>query len=274
MVTVGFVAGCTRPTDTRIDASSPDAYQKSLQSIRAKLSPEEAAKLDAAVETLVLAGLQEQQGGLQKMLAASSDGQKIQIDPLAVVNGKTPAEVIALAEIKVRERMQTDLKSATSDIAELEIRKLAADKAAGVLAKIATADPSYSWAAGPSAQPVIEVKVTNNSGVALSHLYFHGVSLPPPGGKVPRVDEDFDYEVPGGLDDHATKRLRVEPDVLSAWGQGELKGQKDMPLSVTVVNAAGPDRVKVAAEFTKGDEERLSKLRSAKAEIEQRLAAK
>ena len=47
-----------------------------------------------------------------------------------------------------------------------------------------------------------------------------------------------------------------------------------MPLTVTVVNAAGPDRVKVAAEFTKGDEERLSKLRGAKAEIEQKLAAK
>lgn len=269
-----LLIGCTQPLDTRIDGSSKEAYEKSLKAIKAKLSQEETKKLEEALQVVAVpAMLQPGEGGLVGMLAALKDPEKTFEKMLAEVNGKTPRELIAQADAKIKERAKEELKSVVSEIAELEKRKAGAEKAKELLSKITTTDPRYYWSSGFLPAPVIDFNLTNNSGVALSRVYFHGV-VSTPGRSIAWIDKDFNYELPGGLENGETKHLRLSPNMFSGWGERETQGRKDLVLTITVVNAAGADKKKLAEEFGKSDAERLSKLIAMKVELEGKLKSR
>lgn len=268
-----ILAGCTQPLDTRIDGSSHGAYEKSLKAIKAKLTPEETAKFEEALQVVVFSEVMPKEGGLFAMMAALKDTDKLQTKMLDAVNGKTPRELIAQADAKIKERAKEELKNVASEIVELEKRKASAETARELLSNIVVADAKFYWSGGYFPHPVIDFKVANNTGVPLSRLYFHGV-VSTPGRTIPWIDEDFNYEVSGGLENGESKHLNLGPNQFSGWGKRETDGRKDLVLTVTVVNAAGADKAKVADEFGKADEARLNKLRVMKVELEQKLAAR
>ena len=275
-VFIGFLAlsGCSGPMDTRIDASTPEAYQKSLQAIRAKLQPDELKKFEDALTVVAFNDLIPKDSGLLGMLAAASNPEKLQGQMLAVVNGKTPREIIASAANIRKSRAESELKSVNDEIATLEKQKAEAAKSGALLDKIAIVDAKYYWSKNAfMPQPVIDFKVTNNTGVALSRIYYHGV-VSTPGRSVPWVDEDFNNEMAGGLEPGESKRLQLSPNMFSHWGPRETQDRNDLVLAVKAVNAEGVDKKKLVASFDKADAERLAKLGDMKKELEKTMADK
>jgi PBP1b-binding outer membrane lipoprotein LpoB len=268
-----ILAGCTQPLDTRIDSTSQAAYEKSLTAIKAKLTPDETAKLDEALQVVVFSEIVPKDANLFSMMAAFQDTDKLKAKMLQTVNGKTPRELIDIAAGKIKERAKEELKSVTSEIADLEKRKAGAEKAKELLSKIVVTDARFYWSSGFLPHPIIDFKVTNSTGVPLGRLYFHGV-VSTPGRTIPWIDHDFNYEIPGGLENAESKHLDLEPNQFSDWGKSETQGRNDLVMTITVVNAEGADKVKLADEFNKEADARLSKLRVMKVELGQKLAAR
>ena len=267
------LAGCTQPLDTKIDGSSQAAYEKSLTAIKVKLTPEETTKFEEALQVVAFSEVMPKDGNLFSMLAAFKDPEALKAKMLQAVNGKTPREVISMAANKIKERAKEELKSVTSEIAELEKRKTGAGKAKELLAKIVVTDAKFYWSSGFLPHPIIDFKVANNTGVPLARLYFHGV-VSTPGRAIPWVEDDFNYEVSGGLENAESKHLTLSPNQFSEWGKRETQERKDLVMTIAVVNAEGADKTKLADEFNKEAEARLSKLRVMKVELEQKLASR
>lgn len=265
-----LLAGCTGPLDTKLDASSQDAYTRSINAIKAKLAPEETKKFEEALRVVAFSTIPTE-GGLIGMIAAMKDPEKAIANMLSTVNGKTPREIIALANAKVAERAKEELKSVIAEIATLEKNKAEAGKAQAVLALITVTSPRYYWGGSEYYRtPRIELTVTNNTGMALSRLYFHGI-VSTPGRTIPWIEESFNYTVPGGIEHGETTRLLLAPNRYSKWGAGETQGRTDLVFTVTAVNADNAEKKPIAAEFDKDDAERLTKLHTLKAELDQKI---
>lgn len=273
MLAALVLAACSGPLDTRIDGSSQEAYEKSLKAIKAKLSPEETTKLDEALQVVVFSEVMPKEGGLIGMMAALKDTDKLQSKMLETVSGKTPRELIAQADVKIKERAKAELQSVVSEITELERRKAGAEKSKGLLSKITVADPKFYWSGGYYPEPVLDFKVTNNTGIPLSRLHFHGV-VSTPGRTIPWVSEDFNNTVSGGVEPGETKHLRLAPNRYSKWGTADTGGRKDLVFTVTVVNAEDANKKMLADEFGEEATARLQKLLVMKVELEQKMVAK
>lgn len=268
------LVGCSGPMDTKIDASTPEAYQKSLQSIKSRLSPEDTRRFEEALMVVAFSDLVPKDAGLIGMLAAMGNPEKLQGQMLATVNGKTPRQIIDEAAQKKRARSEGELKSVTEEMATLEKRKVEAAKSVGVLGKIVVTEPRYYWSkASFMPQPVIDFKVTNQTAQALSRIYYHG-TVTSPGRSIPWIDEDFNNELAGGLEPGETKHLQLSPNMFSNWGTRETQGRDDLVLTVRVVNAEGAEKKELAAQFEKDDAQRLETLRGMKVELEKTLVAK
>ena len=274
LVALIVLAGCSGPMDTRIDASTPETYQKGLQAIKSKLPPDELKKFEDALTIVAFNDIIPKDGGLLGMLAAAGNPEKLQGQMLADVNGKTPREIIATAASIRKGRAESELKSVNDEIATLEKQKADAAKSGTLLDKIAISDAKYYWSKNAYLpQPVIDFKVTNNTGVSLSRIYYHGV-VSTPGRSVPWVDEGFNNEMPGGLEPGESKRLQLSPNMFSNWGPRETKDRNDLVLVVTAVNVESIDKKKLVAAFDKADADRLAKLNDMKKEFEKTLAEK
>jgi len=211
------------------------------------------------------------EGGLIGMMAAMKDPEKAIGHMLMAVNGKSPREIIALANAKVAERAKEELKSVTAEIATLEKNKVEAGKAQALLGQIVVTKTRYYWGGSRYyPEPLLDLTVTNNTGMALSRLYFHGI-VSTPGRSIPWIEESFNYTVPGGIEPGETKRLQLAPNRFSKWGARETQGRTDLVFTVTAVNADNAEKKQIAAEFDKSDAERLAKLHTLRAKLDQKI---
>jgi hypothetical protein len=109
------------------------------------------------------------------------------------------------------------------------------------------------------AEPVIELALTNNTGVAVSRAYFMG-TLASPGRAVPWIKDSFNYQIAGGMESGESKELKLTPNMFGEWGRVEAPA--DAVLTVEVTRLDGPDGKAVfdSDAFTEDDAERLSTL--------------
>ena len=266
------VSGCTKPLDRKIDASSERSYKESLSAIEAKLTPDEKAKFEKSLQVVAFSSAVPKEDGVLGLMAAVKDPGAIEAKALGAVNGKTPREVIAQANTILKDRAKAELTSINQEIADLQKRKAGADKAKALLSTITVAEPRYYWTSSTFPEPVLDFKVTNGSGVALSRIFFHGI-VSTPGRTIPWIEDDFNYEIPGGLEKGETRHLRLAPNQFSKWGTQETQGRKDLVSAVSVVNAAGPDGKMLAPVFGKNDHERLTELLKKQADLAHQLTS-
>jgi hypothetical protein len=269
-----FLAACSGPMDTKIDGSTPDAYQKSLSAIKSRMSPEDAKRFEDSLVVVGMSAMIPKEGGLLGMFAAMGNPEQLQRKAMEAVNGKTPREIIQAADAQKRERAEGELRSVTEELATLEKRKAEADASRPFLAKIVVGAPRYYWRTGSYMdQPMISMRVTNNTDKALSRIYYHG-TVTTPGRTIPWIDDDFNNEIRGGLEPGESKDLDLAPNMFSNWGPKETKERTDLVLTVRVINAEGVDHSKIAPEFEKQDEARLQQLQKMKADLQGSPAAK
>ena len=148
LIAVAFLAGCSKP---RIDASSEEAFAKSVEKVSASLPEAQRAKFGEAVAVLTVGDAIRNMGAaFSGAMAAALSGQKPSPPPSALemmkpLNGKTADEIIALADQRKAEvqKQMTDASAQTARtsavelagkatqaayIPHLEIRKLTAQR--------------------------------------------------------------------------------------------------------------------------------------------------
>ncbi len=267
------VAGCA---SDRIDGSSPEAMQQSLERLGQDLAEEEAEAFGAAVMLVALDGLSLAEMGsedLEARTAAALDGLTVE-EVIARAAEIESAREAAEAEQRLRAeeaaREQQALAEAAAreqlvrDIAELEARQTAADEAREVLSGFVVDSARFSLEPQPygsRSQPMIELSVTNGMDVAVARAYFRGV-VATPGRAVPWIEEEFNYSIPGGLEAGESATWTLAPNMFSDWGTVDVPD--DAVMTATVVDLDGADGESVVGDvaFTERDAERLQQLRA------------
>ena len=99
------------------------------------------------------------------------------------------------------------------------------------------------------------MRVRNGTEHAISRAYFSG-TLATPGRAVPWLREDFNYQVPGGVEPGETADWSLAPNMFSEWGSVEQRD--DMVLTVEVMKLDGPDgETLYDSNFSEEDDKRL-----------------
>lgn len=198
------------------------------------------------------------------------------------LDGMTADDIVAEADRIKRDREQSQIEEMRSEIAELEgelsgmlEQKRQADALQSEIDKIKVSKTRLYWREPEkysySRDLVLELTVTNNLDNAISRLQMTG-TLATPGRTVPWLVEDFNYQIPGGLEPGETQSWSLGPNEYSGGWRNTPKDRDDTVFTVEVRNVEGPDGEKLfditydQAAFEKASG-RLDKLRSALAEL-------
>lgn len=243
-----LLASCSENSPT-IDASSVDAFQKSLQSVRQSLPEEQRGTFDNALMQLAVPENHDADtlfGALTSLAAipTTPEGLMARLGP--EINGKTGAEVLSLAAERSRERYKRQLSAVEAEIASLMDELAAAEsslsEAESIRAKIKVSEAKYYWTSSRfSEEPTLDFKISNLTDIPIRRVFFHGL-LETPGRSVPWVDASFNYSFAGGIEPGETQHLKLAPNIFSdGWGNRDLKDRRDLVFAVTVQNFEDAD---------------------------------
>lgn len=264
-----LLAGC-KDGEPRFDTSTAAAYRQSLAAVQSALPEPERPKLMKALIQLSFAGVTDNDNPFAK-LTAMANAAKHETTMLAVLSpvlhGRTGPEVIKLASDQAEQTRQRQLTAVRDEIATIE-RELAAGVAkataeGALLSKIQLQGARYFWnEQGYSDEPIIAFKITNGGDKAIRKIYVRGI-VETPGRSVPWLEEDFNYEISGGLEPGESQDLRLAPNRFSKWGNQDLKKRNDLVLTLTLrdVEDAAGNRVAGSTDDTERKRERLKVLR-------------
>ena len=258
-----FLMGCGEP---KIDGSSDEALKKSIAKVRKNLSPDELKQFEGAIMTLAFDGV--------NLFNVSTDPDTVLRGMRAKLNGKTAHEVIKEAQKITLERLEKERSEILGKIEELEKEKARSGQALEKLKAFVVERSLFYYNKGGFSglitEPVIELAVKNNTLYAVSRVYFNG-TLTSPGRSVPWVKEDFNYQIPGGLEPGESATWKLSPNMFE-WDQAP-KDRNDLILTVTVFRLDGSNGEPLfdSKGFSEFDGETLNDFRKRLGEINQKL---
>lgn len=254
LLTIG-VWGCGDPT---IDTSTDEAMEESIAEVRESLDPGVRARFDTAIMTVSMSGV-----SLETLMAGEAGAASLANQVKGKLEGRTGEEVLEIADSIRAEREAERRRQAEQEIAELEEQRERAVAAERKLANFTVDRSRLEMRENyfEREEPLIELTVTNGLGVAVSRAYFTG-TLQSEGRSVPWIREDFNYQIPGGLEPGETATWRLAPNQFGPWGQ--VDAPPDAVLTVEVKRLDGPDGEALFGGVTWDDEdqERLDELRA------------
>lgn len=253
-----LLAACDKP---RIDTSSDERMETTIDQVRASLPEQKRAQFDTALQVVALAELD-----FEDLLTAGQlgTGTGIETKVKNVLEGKTGEQVIAIADSIRREREAREREQALQEIAELEGRKERAEEARLELAKFEVLRSRFykrkrEFQFMP--EPIIELTVRNGTEHPISRAYFLG-TIASPGRAVPWLKESFNYSIPGGLEPGERATWKLAPNAFGKWGT--VDAPRDAVFTAEVQKLDGPDGEPLfdAGSFTDDDAGRLSELKA------------
>ena len=238
----------------RIDTSSDERMKKSMEEVRASVPAADRAKFDESLTAITTSKINP-----ADIFSGNTVGVEAKLkDSLA---GKSASEIMSAGQAILEERRSKERQQASSEIAELRQKKEAAEKAKGELIKFKVTRSRFyrQEQRYGGAEPIVELALTNNTGVAVSRAYFTG-TLASPGRSVPWIKDTFNYQIPGGMESGESKELKLAPNMFGEWGR--IEAPADAVLTVEVTRLDGPDGKAMfdSDAFTERDAERLSTL--------------
>lgn len=236
-----FAWGCSEPT---IDTSSDEAMSRSIERVRESLPEEDRERFDQAIEQLSMSEI-----SWADIMSAGSEGgaETIAAKVKDRLSGKTGEEILAeAAEIQAerereqQERERQQREQALQEIAELQAKVEQAEEHRKQLSAFEVERSRFFKESrrfgGP--QPIIELTVRNGTEHAVSRAFMVG-TLASPGRSVPWLEEDFNYDISGGLEPGESATWRLAPNMFSDWGS--VKAPEDAVFTVEVTKLNGPD---------------------------------
>lgn len=256
--------GCS----TKVDGSSEEAFKSSVSKMKDGLSEEDSKEFADALMVIAMKDL-----NIGAMMAGTQDGDTMVADMRRSLDGKSREEILTWAnEIRAqrqaeqerleKERLVAEVEAATQAVAELKSAKEKAEAAKHGLANFKVKSASFEQrtrAYSSRKQPVINLEVVNGTDVAVSRAYFRGV-LKSPGRKIAWLEDDFNYEISGGLEPGESAKWSLEPNMFSDWGTVDAPNDAILLLTVTRLDGANEEPIFDTSEWDAEQDERLEKL--------------
>ncbi len=193
------------------------------------------------------------------LVAITVGPERLAEDTGETVSSDVPASPFSFAETDRSGAGEREREQTVNEIEKLRA-KLAAEKQE-ILAKFVVKRSRFRRSdTGFSRENVIELSVRNGTGRAVSRAYFHAVMLTP-GREMPWVDDDFNYQITGGLEPGESATWNLSPNMFGAWGNAP-GDRDDLVLIVRPVGLDGADGSSLTGgeRFTERDAERLQVL--------------
>lgn len=256
-----LLIGCDQP---KVDTSTDESMKASLQKVKESLPEDKRQEFSDATSTILMNSID-----MKAMMAGafSGNGDAVatqQADKAkAALNGKTGEEIISEAKAIQAERAKKEQQQALQEIAELQQKKEASQKAKESLQNFVVTKSRFFFEEQKYGrpQPVIELSVENKTGNPISRAYFKG-TIASPGRSIPWLVETFSYSIPGGLEPGEKADWPLLPNMFSEWGKVEAPA--DAVFTVEVMRLDGPDdKVLYDSElFGENEQKRLEMLKS------------
>jgi hypothetical protein len=210
--------------DPAFDTSSWEAFQKSSDAVRERLSNNDLRRLEIALKYLLVAGSQKIDGQMLNNVVASESFVNPQLILARLgpkINGRSAAAIIKDLSIKL-----------DAEISEIESRM---QNSEGVLTTVEVGSATYYWRrSGYINKPVIDFSVYNGGKVPISRVYINGV-LTTPNRSIPWVKQSFTLNFKGGLEPRERQRMTFE-SLAGEWSDKNLSGLTNAKLKLTVTN--------------------------------------
>ena len=238
----------------KIDGSTEETYKESLESLKKSLSPEEVVKLEEALKNIAFQNIES--------FADLSDVDRILEDAREKLDGMTYEEIVDEGK-----RVQEIIDERNKEQARLEIEELYAKKENSTKDSIQLAkfkiekSRFYKRKSGIyyiTYDPIIDITVFNGTEEAISRAYFKGV-LKSPERTIPWIVEEFNYQIPGGLEPNEKVNWKLEPNILSNLGEVDAPGDAVFTVTVTKLDGADGETL-FSIDFDDNDKERLEEL--------------
>lgn len=197
--------------DPVVDASSWDAYQRSMAAIRAKLSNDDLRRFDVALKYMFVETTPNIPTPAPNLILA-------RLGPR--INGESAATIIQNLSLKL-----------DSEIAQAETRL---QNSEDVLGAVEISSASYYWRrSGYVEQPVIEFSVRNNGKFPILRAYFR-VVLTTPNRTIPWATQEYVQNFKGGLEPREKQQITLQPS--GDWNDKQLKDMPNAELKVVITN--------------------------------------
>ena len=182
-----------------------------------------------------------------------------------IVDGKTAKEILAIADGQRKQAIEAALaiykdqlgkaKSALKDLeteTEANIRNQAEQKT--VLASIEFTKPRFSYStSGYLEHPTISFTIANKGRVPIKRIFVHG-KVQTLGRAIPWVEDDFNYEFPGGLEGGEKKDLSLAPNMFSNWAKVPKEAVNSAVLSLILVAFEDAAGKRIGSDTAKNDQ--------------------
>lgn len=264
-----LLSGCG---DKKIDSSSDERLKKSMDAVKTSLDEEKKKEFEEAIQAIAFS-----ETGDTFEVASKQDAALRKIKDK--LNGKTAAEIIAEGEKLIIERKKKEHEEVINEINEVKIKiseldqkQAKAEQDKESLKQFKVLRSLFYWSKSVYVEsPVIELTVRNDTKYPVSRAYFHGV-LSTPGRSVPWIQDSFDHTISGGLEPGEEATWKLEPDMLSEWGNAP-RDRNDMVLTVSVTRIDGLDEKAIFdCEFSEQEQKTLKELLERLEELQKKLS--
>ncbi|MCS5422828.1 MULTISPECIES: DUF6694 family lipoprotein [Psychrilyobacter] len=261
----------------KIDSSTDEKFESSINSIKNSLSDEKKKEFEATILSFTSSVIDNN----SFEMAVNPDGVQRKIKDK--LHGKTADEVIAqgdliIAEQKKREqeRKRIERKQTLAEIEKIKTEITEFEKKQSEVKKelkkfIVVRSRFYFQEEIFSDDPIIEVTVKNETKHAVSKAYFHGI-IASPGRSIPWLKDTFSCKISGGLQPGERVTFKLSPNMLGDWDNVP-KDKEDMILTLTTTRIDGADEKSIYdsdsdSEFSEWDNERFEDLKEKLAELQ------
>lgn len=265
---------CTRPP--RIDGSNAQACSSSL----AAVTKDAASSKDSSAYTAALAGLM---GSFMTEMMGSTfanafsftpdpnrrtvrptlgDSTTISMALCEGLDGYSASDIARKADSlssKVGDALARRLRAV--HLADLQAAKAAYDRVRDSLALFRVESARLLQENDfMGLEATIVLSVRNGTPYTVSRAYFSARAITD-GREVPWIEDEFNYQIPGGLAPGETATWRLQPNRFQgAWGEVRVPASARFLVTVKRLNGPGGDPLWGGAEFTLGDQHALDSL--------------
>ena len=214
-----FCSGCMAP---RLDTSSTRKMEKSMNEMRDKLTDEQNDRLDKAMMLIAFDAFEFD--NILKMNEINTNNMLSKVK--RKLDGKTYNDIIGIAKnvakkkISELKKQKKETQIAEKGISQVEVK----ENQLFNKTEVGAFGSTYT-------NRVLKLTVKNNHSMAFSKIYFNAKTFAKD-RDVPYLNDDFVYEIPGGIQPGETQTWELVPNIF-----GDENWRKDIPGGYLVVKA-------------------------------------
>jgi hypothetical protein len=247
-----FIALLITSCSPKIDTSSKNKMESSIEKVRQSLPENKRAEFDVSLQMLFYIQMSE----YFPREADTSSNSQLNID------GKTGLEIITLVKNLEKKEREQERKKVMQKIKELENKKVSAEKEKAELAKFKLVSSRFykQKEEYSDEELIIEFTMKNETNYPISGGYFIG-TLASPNRSVPWLKKFFNYSISGGLEPGEEITLRLVPQYSSELNTINISQDAVFTIEVRQLNGVKNKPLFSACKFTRKDEKQLRELK-------------